>query len=72
METFADIIGLWDRIEDFASDTGVSVYAARKWKSRNKIPGEYWAATAEAADRRGFDGVTLDVLAHLGARAVAA
>jgi hypothetical protein len=68
MNTFGDVIGLWPTAAEFASDVGVGVERARKWGSRNSIPGEWFVPIADAAQRRGFD-VTAQRLAEIASAA---
>lgn len=73
MQTFADIIDLWNSSEALAAEvTGagprkVTGFAVRKWRSRNRIPGEYWAAVVKAAHARGLD-VSYEALAQIAER----
>lgn len=68
MQTFADIINLWDTAEAFGADLGITGLRARQWRNRNSIPPEWWTATVEAAKRRDLGGVSLQLLADLAAR----
>lgn len=68
MQTFTDIICCWDSTSDYADDIGVSHGHAAVMKHRNKIPDRYWNRTVEAAHRRGFAAVTLELLANLAQR----
>lgn len=60
--SIADIIALWPRQEDLASDCGVGRFAVIRWKQRNSIPAKYFAAMLSAAERRGIE-LTADQLA---------
>lgn len=51
----------------FAQAVGVEESHARTMKARNSIPSTRWAATVDAAQRLGINGVTLDLLARLDA-----
>lgn len=65
--SFGDIIGLWTSAEEYGQDVGECGGLARQWKRRDKIPDHKWKATVQAAQRRGFAGVTLELLADLAA-----
>lgn len=49
------------------ADLGINVtyYRVRRWWERQSIPPEYYAAVVKAAKKRGFNGVTADVLSDL-------
>lgn len=66
--TFADLIGKWPNAVALADDLGVKEVTARAWKSRGAIPSEYWTGVVAAAEKRGLDFVTLDLLARIAAR----
>lgn len=65
--SFAEIIELWPSAVEYARDVAVKDVTARAFKARG-IPAEYWVDTVEAARRRGFGQVTLDLLARLAAQ----
>ncbi len=65
--TFADIVGLWPTPAEFAGDLGIAVERARKWASRNSIPGEWFMAVSDAASRRGFKSVSPELLSKIAA-----
>lgn len=70
-----DLIGLWPSLQALADDlssTGVTILAVRKWAHRKRIPSEYWFAVVQAAAERGIKGVTLETLAELDAKRLAA
>lgn len=54
--THRQIIALWDSIEAFAADVGVTVVAARKWtQQRRRIPPAHFGAvlkTKKAQDSK--------------------
>ena len=59
----AEIIGLWPSAEILADDLGFKYRSRpRVMKHRGRIPRDHWDALVEAAERRGIEGVTLDVL----------
>lgn len=65
-QTFADVINLWPSAVALAEDVGVKEVTARAWRARG-IPAEYWTGVVAAALVRGFEGVTLELLAELAA-----
>lgn len=62
MKTHRDIISLWPRLADFASDIGVPENTAKQMRTRNSINARYWPALVRAAQSRGIDGVTFEDL----------
>jgi len=54
-----------DLNEQLGSPGKVRPEAVRKWSQRDKIPDGYWAASVNAAQKRGFEGVTLKTLSAL-------
>lgn len=78
INSFKSVIGCWrsvagDRtdksaIQAFADDIGIQFYTAKGMYQRDSIPPGYWSETVAAAARRGFDDVTLAVLASLAAK----
>jgi hypothetical protein len=68
MQTYADVIGLWDSAEQFGADLDILGVTARAWRNRNSIPPERWKDVVAAAQRRGFAQVTTDLLAEIAAR----
>lgn len=71
MHTYGAIINLWPNAEEFARDLGISGVRARQWRARNGIPAGYWRAIIDAAERRGFEGVSLDALSRIAAEPAA-
>jgi len=67
MNSFAAVIAAWPSAAAFADDLGVLDVTARAWKVRG-IPAAYWVDVVNAAQRRGIEGVTYELLAHLAAR----
>lgn len=63
LKNFADVIGLWKTAGEMAADIEVTDLVVRAWKRRNAIPGEYWSRIVSSAETRGFQGVTLELLA---------
>ena len=71
--SFREITDIWPTHGELARETGALYEQVRKWRSRGKIPGEWWLPVVRAAHRRGI-AVSLEDLAVLGLplRAVAA
>lgn len=67
MESFLDIIGCWPTLDDFAQEIGVKVSHARVMKHRNSISSQFWLPVAAAAQKRGFDDITVAKLADIQA-----
>lgn len=68
MKDFRDVIDRWKSCEAFAADIGIKGHHARTMRTRNSIPDEYWNASVDAAARRGFHDITLQLLADLAER----
>jgi hypothetical protein len=62
---FAAVVALWPSLSELAADLGIAYGVAKQWRRRNSIPADKWLALVAAAERRGFDGITLDLLAGL-------
>ena len=62
MQTFADIIALWDPLENLAADLGVEASHVRTMKARNSIAPEHWTRLIEGAQRRGLPPLTYETL----------
>ena len=67
MTSFQDIIALWGTPGALADDLKEPSRRVWAWKERDSIPARYWTAVVSAAEKRGFDGVTADVLAEIAA-----
>lgn len=63
MQTVYDIISLWPRRADLASDVGVSVDAVHKWAQAGSIPARYQLGVLSSARQRGFDLTADDMVA---------
>ena len=61
-KTHKDIISLWPTITAFGRDIGVSQDTAGQMSKRNNIAPDHWFAVIDAAERRGFSGITLELL----------
>lgn len=70
MPTFADIIDLWPKPAPvtLAGDLDELPGTVRQWRNRSVLPDRKWKATVEAAQRRGIEGVTLEILAEIAAQ----
>lgn len=68
MKTFAEIIAAWGDDAVFAEEVGAPRSLVAVWKHRNSIPAPYWSGVLASAEKRGIEGVTVDVLAKLSRR----
>ena len=59
-----DIISCWPSLSEFAADIGVQYTTARAIRRRGAIPARYWPAVINHAVRRGFKGITYEILAE--------
>lgn len=66
---FRSVIDRWPKpsIAQFAEDVGVHYVTAQLMRHRNSISPDHWPAVVEAAQLRGFDEITLDLLLRLRA-----
>lgn len=67
MRTFADVINRWETVAEFATDLCIPYQTAAAWRQRNSIPSPRWGAVVEAAARRGFFEITVELLASISA-----
>jgi hypothetical protein len=67
MPDWKSIIEKWPSPEAMAQDVKVSPITVRAWRLRG-IPPLRWLAVVQAAQRRRYDGITLDRLADLAKR----
>lgn len=65
IETFADVIDAWPSLQSLADDIGARYGTVQVWKHRSSIPGGKWLDIEAAAQRRGYDHITLRLLATL-------
>lgn len=65
MRTFKDVIQRWKSAEDLARELGEKGVTVRQWGNRNSIPPEKWLGIVQAANRAGFNEITLELLASL-------
>lgn len=59
MNSFRDVIDLWDTRVSFAADVGISPVRASAWWQRDSIPPDWWNRVIKAARDSGRRGVTL-------------
>jgi hypothetical protein len=65
IKSHADIIALWPSQTELARDCDAELSAVNKWKTRNRIPSDYWHDVTASAKKRGLESVTLELLAKL-------
>ncbi len=53
MKTLDDVFACWPTMPEMASDTGASVWQAKKWRQRGRIPATHWPAVQAALSRKG-------------------
>lgn len=70
--THADLINEWPSLTAFAEDIGVPYVTAKAMRRRGSIPSGYWMRAVECAKERSIEGVTLERLAELAAKALIA
>jgi hypothetical protein len=63
MKLFEPIIRRWPTVRGFASDVGCSTPSAGQWIHNDSIPAAWFAAVVRASTKRGFNEITLDLLA---------
>lgn len=66
---FRSVIDRWPKpsISQFADDVGIHYVTAQVMRHRNSISPDHWPAVVDAAQRRGFREITLDLLCRLRA-----
>ena len=67
MENFRSLISLWNTRVEMASDMGVGKNVVQQWYNRDSIPADRWIQLIAAAESRGFEGITLELLASIAA-----
>lgn len=65
MKKFKDVIDSWPSRREMAEDLIVRVKRINNWHERNSIPSTHWMQIVSSADKRGIQGVTLEVLADI-------
>lgn len=70
LSTPGALIALWPKpsAETFAADIGAPLARVFKWRTRKRVPPEYWLEIVGAAERRGLNAVTFEALASMHAR----
>ncbi len=66
---FRSVIDRWPKpsIAQFAEDVGIHYVTAQVMRHRNSIGPDHWPAVVDAAQRRGFSEITLELLCRLRA-----
>lgn len=64
--THRQIIALWDSLNDFAADVGVTIVSARKMRQRDRIPSAHFTAVLRTTKAQ-THGVTFGEL-HAGSQ----
>lgn len=67
MVSFLAVLALWPSLSDLAGDLGLPYGVVKQWRRRNSIPADKWQALVLAAQGRGFEHVTTDLLASIAA-----
>jgi hypothetical protein len=65
MQTFADVIDKFPSAEALATEIGEKGVTVRAWRQRKSVPPRYWSAIANAAQRNGIEGVTVEALCSI-------
>jgi hypothetical protein len=60
--TFRAIIDRWDSKAALGADLGIPRGTIQQWWNRDSIPAERFAEIEEAAAKRGFAGITAEVM----------
>lgn len=48
-----DVFGWWKTVPEMAAAVGESHWTVQKWRTRKRIPDEYWTSLIEAARLKG-------------------
>jgi hypothetical protein len=72
MHSFAEVIDLFGGPAAFAREVGMSAGAAKQAKRRGSLGSRWFAATVQAAERKGFADITHERLSELAAHREAA
>lgn len=65
--SFQEIVELWPSPDAMAAELGVRVEAVRKWRQRDRIPADLWAAIVDTPTARAAR-VTVVLMASIAAR----
>lgn len=68
LESFIAVMNRWGTLTALGTDCDVRLVTVQQWKIRDNIPARFWARLVEAAHNRGFNDVTLSLLAKLADR----
>ncbi len=68
MKSFRDVIDAWPNLQAFADDLRIPYVNAQVMYHRDSITAERWVEVVTAAQRRGLNRVTYELLARLKAR----
>jgi len=66
--TYASIITRWNSFKDFADDIGIDRKHAHAMFARDSIPPYHWLNVVKAASKRGYEGITYELLARLASK----
>lgn len=66
--TIRDILDEWPSVGELADDMDVPVNTAKKWRSRQSLPVQYWDRLLRAAEHRGYS-VTAEQLVEASKKA---
>lgn len=67
MRSFREVLDRWPTRAAVAEDCGVPYVNAQMWAYRNSVPSEQFIKLCAGAQRRGFEGITLELLLSLEA-----
>lgn len=70
MNSYRKIIELWPTRAGFAEDLEIKQGTASAWWQRDSIPKEFWKPLVLIARKRGFKGVTYELLADIAAGSI--
>lgn len=59
---FIDIIEMYQDIDTFSFDIGISYGTANSWKFRNSIPAKYWKDLIKSLEKRNIGRINGDIL----------
>jgi len=72
MRRFSDVFDLWPSRAELADDMGEKDGTVRQWANRNYVRAHYFDRIVAAAQSRGFNEVTHELLSKIAANAVEA
>lgn len=65
IRSVADLIGLWENYAACAADLGVRPHVPRDWARRGNVPSEWIDPLVRAAQARGHEHVTHELVARV-------